>query len=200
MFRGLRLIEAFEHLATPEEWHWFGPMVARGVYHFNIDGWPAFPAHQIRAYPILWKKLADQALVKLRVGEWVAEGISAQLGPRLVPIDPSLWDYMELVDRAEEAKGAGFHFIALTVSDMQPKPMAVSPASQAQLRGQLTQWIRTQSASSGTPLLRAEQLAAARKAFAGCVITDNMYREYRRAASLPEAAVQRGRPIAKGSG
>jgi hypothetical protein len=201
MFRSLRLIDAFEHLATPEEWHWFGPMVRRGVLHFGVDGWPTFPADQLRAYPILWEKLADQALEKLRAGEWMAEGISAALGPRLVPIDTSLWDYMYLVDRAEEAKGAGFHFIALTISDTRPpKAVAVSQASQAHLRTQLTQWIKSQIDPSRPPPLRAEQLAAARTAFAGCVITDNMYRECRRAASLPDAAVQRGRPKAKASG
>jgi hypothetical protein len=61
-------------------------------------------------------------------------------------------------------------------------------------------WIRAQATAQQSPLLRAEQLAAARAAFEGQVISNNLFRDCRRAAGLPETSVQRGRPKAKGSG
>ena len=200
MFRSVRLSLAFEYLVSPEEWRWFGPMVARGVFHFGLDGWPVFPDAHMHEYPRLWGVAADRALEKLRAGAWMAEGISPQYGPQPVPISADLWDYMRIKDRTEEAEGAGFHFLALTVSDLAPSQATGSHADKAHLRGQLTQWIRSNAASSGLPALRADQIAAAREAFAGLTISDNMYRECRRAAGLPAQAVQRGRPKTKGRG
>jgi hypothetical protein len=199
MFRSLRFVEAFEHLATPEEWSWFGPMAGRRVMHIGVDGWPLFPFHRMQAYPVLWRKLSGLALDKLRGGEWLAQGISARYGPCPQPIDTNLWDYLQLVDRVEEAKGAGFHFIALTVSSVEPPKLIAPHKDQPLLRRQLTEWIRAHSDASKPPLLRAALLAMAREAFPGCVITDNMYRDCRREAGLPEEAVQRGRPKTKGS-
>ncbi len=198
MFRLLRLSDSFQHLVTPEEWHWFGPMVARRVYHYDRDGWPAFPIAQIKSYAQLWRAAADQAFEKLRDGEWAAEGISAQYGPHPVPIGTDLWDYLRIKDRLEEAEGAGFNFVALTVSDLRLPKVEVSHAEQAHLRRQLTQWLQSHAAISKSPLLRSDQLAAAREAFAPAQITDNMYRECRRAADLPPLSVQRGRPKTKG--
>lgn len=199
MFRSLRLIDAFEHLATPDEWHWFGPMVARGNSHCDKDGWPLFSHQQLSAYDALWKKLVDLVHRKLRAGEWVAQGISAQFGPRRMEIDTYLWEYLQIVHRTEEAEGAGFRFLALTVSDVEP-PRAMAPLEkQPLLRRQLTDWIRAHAESATSPPLRVEQIAAARAAFAGQVITENMYRECRRAAGLTAGSVRIGRPKAKGS-
>jgi hypothetical protein len=198
MFRSLRLIEAFEHVATAQEWQWFGPMVARGTWHIDVDGWPLFSHSELRAYDELYKGLVARVLVKLRSGEWLAQGISPKFGPEARPIDTHLWDYMHIVHRREEAEGGGFRFLALTISDVQPPKPSVPHADKALLRRQLTEWIRTQAEGARWPPLRAEQLTGAREAFAGHVITDNMFRECRRAAQLPDALVQKGRPKAKG--
>lgn len=115
-----------------------------------------------------------------------------------VSISVDLWDYLLIVDRLDEAQGKGFHFLALTVSDLRAQAEPVSHASKAKLREQLTQWIRSHAASLPEPPLRAEQLVAAREAFAGSVISDNLYKECRRAAGLSEGTVQRGRPKTKG--
>jgi hypothetical protein len=198
MFRRLRLSEAFEHLLTPEEWRWFGPMVARGVYHYGLDGWPVFSMARLRDYPILWREAAYRATDKLRAGEWQADGISPQCGPQPVPISTDLWEYLTIKDRQEEAEGAGFRFLALTISDVRPPEVQVSHVEQAQLRGQLTRWIQSHAANSSLPALRGEQLAAAREAFAELNISDNMFRDCRRAANLTKESVQRGRPKTKG--
>jgi hypothetical protein len=198
MFRDLRLVEAFEHVLSPEEWFWFGPMVARGIYHYGLDGWPVFPLAELQAYAKLWQKAADRVLEKLRAGEWVAKGISPRFGPQPIPISTDLWDYLRFKDRVDEAEGADFRFVALTISDLRPPEVQISQAEQAQLRPQLTEWIRSHAASSSLAILREDQLAAARKAFTGVTTTDNMYRECRRAARLPKETVQRGRPKTKG--
>lgn len=200
MFHSLRLIEALEHVATREEWRWFGPMVARDAWHFGVDGWPLFPFHQRLAYDDLLRELADRVLAKLRSGDWVAKGISPQFGPEARAIVTYLWDYLRIVHRTEEAEGGGFRFLALTTSDVQPPKAPAPHADKALLRSQLVQWIRAQAECANWPILRAEQLAAARDHFAGLVITDNMFRDCRRAAQLPDRLVQKGRPKAKGSG
>jgi hypothetical protein len=200
MFQSLRLIEAFEHVATAEQWRWFGPMVARGTSHIGADGWPLFSHRELQGYDDLYKELVTRTLQKLRSGDWVARGISPRFGPEARVIDTHLWDYMQIVHRGEEAEGGGFRFLALTISDVQPPRPLVPHADKALLRRQLTQWIRTQAEGAKWPLLRADQLAAARDAFAGHVITDNMFRDCRRAAQLPDHLVQKGRPKAKGSG
>jgi hypothetical protein len=198
MFRALPLLEVFQYLATPEEWRWFRPMAGRHVYHIGLDGWPLFELQQRLDYQSLWRTLAAEALTKLQDGEWTAEGICRQVSPQRVPIDPLLWDYMRFLDRVEAAEGGGFHFIALTVSAA-IATKEVSHAETGQLRKQLTEWIRAQASLSGPPLLRSEQLAAARVAFSDCVITANMFRDCRRDAGLPRDAVQQERPKAKGS-
>jgi hypothetical protein len=199
MFRSLPLHQAFRYLVSPEEWSWFGPMAGPRVYHIGLDGWPLFELHQIRDFQSLWPKLAEEALVKLQEGEWTAEGICRAVSPQRVPIDPLLWDYLRFVGRLEEAEGGGFHFIALTVSQAGPIPVEFSYRQKSSLRRQLTDWIRLQATLPGPPLLRLEQLAAARAAFPGCNITPNMFRDRRREAGLPREAVQQGRPKAKGS-
>lgn len=198
MFRNLRLIEAFEHLASPIQWSWFGPLVARGVYHIGLDGWPLFPFQQLRAYDVLRTELEARALEKLRSGDWIGQGISARYGPHRMPIDTHLWDYMQIVPRMEEAKGGGFHFLALTVTDTKPPRAVASQADTASLRRQLTEWIQSHAEASGKPVLRSVQLAEARAAFPSVVISANMYRECRRAAGLSSASVQTGRPKVKG--
>jgi hypothetical protein len=200
MFRSLRLAEAFQFLAHPNQWEWFGPMVKRRVLHFGIDGWPAFPVEELRAYQLLWLDLAGKALEKLQDGEWMARGISVASGPQPIPIDTVLWDYLRIKDRVEEAEGAGFHFIALTVTQVKPVGAMTPHAEQPALIRQLTDWIRNDAERPGPPALRAEQYAAACKAFSGSAITPNMFRNCRRAAGLKSAAVQKGRPKTKGSG
>ncbi len=200
MFQSLRLSLAFEFLATKEEWAWFGPMVGRDVLHWGYDGWPRFPLEQIRDYQALWTILADAAQEKLKDGDWTAKGISPAFGGMPVPIDTMLWEYLRIKDRLEEAEGWGFHFVALTVTDRQLPKVEVSQASKQTLRAQLIRWIQAQAAAQPVPLLRAEQLAAARAAFEGVEISDNLFRDCRRAAGLAETSVQRGRPKAKGSG
>ena len=79
-----------------------------------------FPFEELQAFSRTWKKAAVLALAKLQSGEWTAEGISSQFGPQSVAIDTNLWDYLRIIDRSEEAEGAGFHFVALTVSDVRP--------------------------------------------------------------------------------
>ncbi|RYG99313.1 MAG: hypothetical protein EON58_04380 [Alphaproteobacteria bacterium] len=198
MFRSLRLVDAFEHLVSPAQWEWFGPMVARHVLHIGRDGWPLFPVEQLHAYPRVWEEAAKSALTKLQGGEWVAEGISPRFGPHRIRIDTDLWDYLRIKDRVEEAEGGGFLFIALTVSEVKEPHVEVSHSAQAGLRSQLTKWLRDHAERSESAPLRSEQLDAARSAFEGRVITDNMFRECRRAAALPARSVQRGRPKAKG--
>ena len=200
MFRSLRLSLAFEFLATEDEWYWFGPMVGRDVLHYGYDGWPRFPTYQIADYKLLWNELAELAREKLQAGEWSAQGISPAFGPMPVTINPMLWEYLRIKDRLEEAEGSGFHFVALTVTDCRPPKVEVSQASKQTLRAQLTKWIQAQAAAHQVPPLRAEQLAAARAAFEGVEISDNLFRDCRRAAGLSETSVQRGRPKAKGSG
>jgi hypothetical protein len=199
MFRSLPLLEAFQYLASPDEWGWFRPMAGRRVYHIGLDGWPLFEDQEIRAYQRHWARLAGKALVKLQDGEWTAEGICRAVSPQRVPIDPLLWDYLRFVDRLEEAEGGGFHFIALTVSQAPQIPPQVSHAQKSSLRRQLTDWIRLQATLPGPPLLRSEQLAAARAKFPECNITPNMFRNCRREAGLPREAVQQGRPKVKGA-
>lgn len=200
MFRSLRLVEAFEHLVSPEDWSWFGPMVSRGATHVAVDGWPLFSTDELRAYDLLWKSAAERALQKLKSGEWVAEGISVRYGATPEPIATDLWDYLRIEHRTETADGSGFRFLALRVSDVRPPRAPVSYVAHANLSRQLTEWIKQDAQSSPAPRLRAEQLAAARHAFAGQAITENMFRNCRRAAGLPEKTVQRGRPKTKGSG
>jgi hypothetical protein len=196
MFHSLPLSEAFEHLATPEEWRWFGPMVARGAMHFGVDGWPLFTARDLAAYQMLRKRLAAEALRRLRTGEWIASGISPATGPSPVSIDTTLWDYLEIVDRVEEAKGAGFHFIALTVTEHQPTKVAVAHYEKATLRSQLTSWIKVQTAASSEPIRKWDLRKEARAAFQGRTITDNMFRDAWRGAAVPGTAKHSGRPKA----
>ena len=87
-------------------------------------------------------------------------------------------------------------------------PMFVRPrveashAERALLRRQLTEWIRSHAKSSDLPILRKDQLAAARVAFTGQHMYNmyNMYNECRRAAGLTAQSVQRGRPTIKRAG
>jgi hypothetical protein len=196
MFRRLRLCDAFEHLATPEEWRWFGPMIARQATHYGVDGWPQFEMWQLQAYDRLLRNLEIKALEKLQSGAWLAEGISRSYGPTLVEIDTALWEYMDIEHRLEAAKGAGFHFIALTVTEAQPKRVVPSQTEQPRLRRQLADWIRVQVLSSKEPIRRADLLKEARLAFEGRNITENMYRNARQDAELPRRSVFRGRPKA----
>lgn len=200
MFHSLRLIEAFEHLTTVDEWHWFGPMVARGNMHFGVDGWPLYSLNDRLAYDLLWQDLVERAHTKLRTGDWLAKGISAKFGPQALPIDQYLWDYLRIVHRGEVAEGDGFRFLALTVSELQPAEVRTPFIEQPILRRQLTEWIRSDAERPGAPPLREKQLAAAREAFPGVNITNNMFLECRRSAGLGQSRVQRGRPKAKGSG
>jgi hypothetical protein len=196
MFRALRLIDAFESLATPEEWNWFGPMAARRTMHFGNDGWPLFEFWKLQAFPRLWKKLSDKALQKLQDGEWVAEGISPSFGPQPVQIDTNLWDYLQIIDRAEQAEGAGFHFIALTVTEVRCPRITAPLAEQPRLRRQLADWIKAQASSGRGPVKKADLLEEARRAFEGKIITQNMFRDARRDADLPASFVVQGRPKA----
>ncbi|KQU57499.1 hypothetical protein ASG67_17245 [Sphingomonas sp. Leaf339] len=200
MFRSQRLIEAFEHVATAEEWRWFGPMVARGTMHVGVDGWPLFSHATLTAYDSLYQALVERTLQKLRSGEWIARGISPAYGPEARQIDTHLWDYLCIKHRGEEAEGNGFHFLALTISSLRPTELPVPQAQKALLRRQLTQWLCIQADKAKWPLLRTEQLAAVREAFPNDTITDNMFRDCRRAAQLPDHLVQKGRPKTKGSG
>jgi hypothetical protein len=198
MFRSLRLAEAFEYLVTRDEWHWFGSMVARGSSHFDVDGWPLYSTEHRLGYDRLWGEAASRAMQKLRAGEWLAEGISPRFGARRQPIEADLWDYIQIVHRTEVAEGSGFRFLAITVSDVQPARPVVPYIEQATIGRKLTEWIRTDALSATSPRLRGEQLAAARETFADYEITENLFRDCRKAAGLPEEAVQRGRPKKKG--
>ena len=93
-------------------------MAARGMYHCDLEGWPAFPFEHRQAYPRVWQKAANAALERLRRGDWIAQGISPAYGPEPRRIATDLWDYLQLLDRLEEAKGAGFRFVALTISEV----------------------------------------------------------------------------------
>jgi hypothetical protein len=127
---------------------------------------------------------------------WVAAGISCRTGPIPVPIDPDLWDYLQFVDRAEEAKGAGFHFICLTVSEVQPPRLFEPFAAQPELRRLLSEWIEGQLANARTRMRKADLREQAREAFMGRIITDNMFATAWKLADVPEAAKFRGRPKA----
>ena len=199
MFRPLRLAEAFEHVATADEWRWFGPMVARRVMHFGLDGWPLYTQDTLRRYDDLYRKLLIRVHDKLRSGEWLARGISPSLGPESRPIDPALWDYMDIVHRTEFAEGGGHRLFIAAIAGVQTVRPPVPQAATALLRAQLTRWIREQAKGAASPPTRAEQLAAARDAFSEHKITSNLYRDCRRAAELEPSMRQKGRPKAKGS-
>jgi hypothetical protein len=198
MFLELRLTHAFKHLMNAHDWSWFGPIVAPGTYHCDDQGWPLYTHRELQVYDEMWLHVAYRTREKLKAGKWVAAGISHPNGLGRAPIDVVLWDYLHIVVGTEEAAGSGFRFLALTVSDVQPSKAVVSQRQTGVLRSQLTSWIRQNVKGIQAPQLRADQLKAARDAFEGCDITENMFRDCRRAAGLPESAVQNGRPKAKG--
>ena len=141
MFRPLRLAEAFEHVATADEWRWFGPMVARRVMHFGLDGWPLYTQDTLRRYDDLYRKLLIRVHDKLRSGEWLARGISPSLGPESRPIDPALWDYMDIVHRTEFAEGGGHRLFIAAIAGVQTVRPPVPQAATALLRAQLTRFL-----------------------------------------------------------
>jgi hypothetical protein len=164
--------------------------------HFGIDGWAVFPTHRMLQYKGTWSKLASQALEKLRAGDWVAAGISVATGPSPVPIDTDLWYYLQLKDYVEEAEGAGFHFIALTVTEVHAPRQLEPLCAQPQLRRQLTQWIERQLFSREGPIRKADLLKQARAEFEGRTITNNMFATSWTQASFPESKKFSGRPKA----
>jgi len=171
-------------------------MVARGSYHFGVDGWPLFEQSRLIAYAKLWDKLASKATEKLQSGEWIAEGISPSFGPVSVRINTNLWDYLRIVDRAEEAEGSGFRFILLTITEAIPSKGPISHAAQPSLRRQLANWIRGQAESGHGPVRKADLLKEASLAFGGLTITKNLFANAWREADLPTQFVFRGRPKA----
>lgn len=173
-------------------------MSAPGILHHGVDGWPLFSHEELLAYDNLYTRLDERALAKLRSGEWVASGIRPQYGPEARQIATHLWDFLEIEHRLEYESGSGFHFIALMISSVQPRKTSTPQIKEALLRSQSTEWISAQAECATSPPLRHEQLAAARDAFRDVEISDNLFRECRRAAQLSLAKVQRGRPKAKG--
>lgn len=206
MFQSIRLYEAFEKVALGNEWSAFS--VLETPYNSDLaqvddEGWPSITVEEDQRYRALWKRFACRVERRLWAGEWIAEGMNPTLGPRYVEIDIRLWEFLRLEWMTDVASGDGVRFTHLRFSATAPvsAPRAVVPQSQtATLRRQLTNWIRSHAEAADGPVLRDEQRAAARAAFVGCVITDDMFRNCRREANLSEVSVQKGRPKAKGLG
>jgi hypothetical protein len=206
MFQSIQLYEAFEKVALGDEWNAF--FILATPYNSDLlqvddAGWPTITVAEDRRYQALWKRFACRVERRLWEGEWTAEGMNPTLGPRYVEIDTRFWEFLRLEPMTDVASGDGVRFTHLRFSATAPVlvPKAVVPQSQtASLRAQLTTWIRDHAQAASGPVLRDDQKAAARVAFVGCVITDNMFRDCRRDANLGKASVQKGRPKAKGLG
>jgi hypothetical protein len=206
MLQSIRLYEAFERVALCDEWSAFSVMETpynSDLLQVDDAGWPTITVEEDQAYRALWKRFACRVERRLWAGEWIAEGISATLGPRYVEIDTRLWAFLRIEPMTDVASGEGVRFTHLRFSAAAPVlvPKAVVPQSQtASLRAQLTAWIRDYARAASGPVRRVDMMAAARAAFAGREITDNMFRDCRRAANLDKESVQTGRPKAKGFG
>lgn len=204
MFRSIQLHEAFEKVALGDEWSAF--FVLATPYNSDLPpvddaGWPTITVAEDRRYQALWRRFACRVERRLWEGDWTAEGINPTLGPRYVEIDTRLWEFLRLETMTDVASGEGVRFTHLRFSAAAPvsAPRAVVPQRQtATLRRQLTDWIRNDALTAAGPVLRDDQKAAARAAFAGRVITDNLFRDCRRDANLGELSVQKGRPKVKG--
>lgn len=206
MFRSIRLYEAFEKVAHSDEWSAFSVMET--PYNSDLplvddSGWPTITVEEDQCYRALWQRFACRVERRLWAGEWTAEGMNPTLGPRYVEIDTRFWEFLRLESMTDVASGDGVRFTHLRFSATAPvsAPRVVVPQRQtATLRRQLTDWIRDNALTARGPVLRDEQKAAARAAFVGCVITDNLFRDCRRDAKLDGVSVQTGRPKVKGSG
>jgi len=197
MFSGLRAPEIFQYVIPAKEWRWFSYMVAKSL--IGEDGWPLYSPSKLQEYDELLEEAIRRVLEKLRSGEWVAHGICASHGPQLIRIEPALWGYLSFNGRAAEAHGEGFRFIALSFSSTEPPKPPLPYIASGKLRPQLTEWIRNYVEQFSSPPLRADVLAAAREAFE-VEISDNMYKECRRAAGLEPHQIQEGRPPTKAKG
>ncbi|MFC3558997.1 hypothetical protein ACFOKI_16490 [Sphingomonas qilianensis] len=206
MFRSIQLYEAFALVAVHDEWTTFSVMET--PYNSDLPqcdeaGWPTISVEEDQCYRALWARFACRVERRLWAGDWTAEGMNTTLGPRYVEIDTRLWEFLRLEPMTDVASGEGVRFTHLRLSATAPVlvPKSVVPQSQtASLRAQLTAWIRNDARAASGPVRRDDQKAAARAAFVGCVITDNMFRDCRRDANLGEVSVQRGRPKVKGLG
>lgn len=195
VFSSLRPPDIFQFVVSAEEWRWFRPMLASPL--IGGDGWPLYSRSKQSDYFDLLEVATSHVLSHLRSGQWIAKGICPTHGPEPMKIDPNLWIYLVLDQHAREAHGEGLRFIALSFSNTET-PAAPTPyAASASLRKKLTEWIAVYVDQSTSPPLRANMLTAARDAFQ-VPISDNMFRECRRAAGLDSAQVQRGRPKTKG--
>lgn len=197
MFSGMRSPQIFEFVIPAKEWRWFSYMVASSL--IGEDGWPLYSRSKENEYQELLEEAVWRVLEKLRSAEWVADGICASHGPQLVKIEPALWSYLSFDDRAAEAQGEGFRFIALRFSSTEPPKPPLPYIASGKLRPQLTKWIRAYVEQFSSPPLRDDVLAAARNAFE-VPISDNMYRECRRAAGLEPHQIQSGAPLKKVEG
>lgn len=206
MFQSIRLCEAFEKVAHGDEWSAFSVMETpynSDLPQVDVAGWPTITVEEDQRYRALWKRFACRVERRLWAGEWTAEGMNPTLGPRYVEIDTRFWEFLRLESMTDVASGDGVRFTHLRFSATTPvsAPRTVVPQRQtATLRRQLTDWILNDALTACGPVLRDDQKAAARAAFVGCVITDNMFRNCRREANLGNVSVQKGRPKVKGLG
>lgn len=204
MFRSIQLYEAFELVALHHEWAIFSVMETpynSDLLQCDEAGWPTITVAEDQRYRALWARFACRVERRLWTGEWTAEGLSTTIGPRYVEIDTRFWEFLRLEPMTDVASGEGVRFTHLRFSATAPVlvPKPVVPQSQtASLRAQLTAWIRDHASAASGPVRLADQRAAARVAFVGRVITDNMFRNCRRDADLGVLSVQRGRPKVKG--
>ena len=207
MFRNITLFEAFERLADDEDWREFCELKPEGdvgtwiwIISMGMASRTPNPREQaILRYRELWAKYAELTRQKLLGGEWVADGFNPQFGARAVQIDARHWRILEF-DFNGEVEGGGFKFVNLSISEVRPHAATLSHIDGADLRRELTRWIENQARSADGPMTSDQVLAAARRAFDGTKITDNMFREVWRLASKPEHFRQRGRPKAKVGG
>jgi hypothetical protein len=202
MFRNDKIPKIFERVAEPAEWQEFcalEPADELGCWIVSLGGPPTPPTpYEIRVlrYRELWRKFTEMMRTKLSSGEWVADGFNPQLGVRPVQIDPRLWGVLEFVLGEDVVEGHGYKFSNLFFSAARDGQLA-SHAQLPHLRTELTRWIEAQAQSATGPMTAKQVLEAARRAFSGTTISNNLFGQAWRAAAKPEHFRQRGRPKAK---
>lgn len=201
MFRDAKLPDVFQQVAGPAEWEEFCALEPPRYEMIVIGGPPDPPNPQelsARRYEELWTKFAQATKAKLIDGEWVADGFDPQLGAHPVRIDVRLWRALEFSICGDVAEGHGYKFSNLFFSQAKPEP--VSQRDLPHLRKELIRWIEALGRAARGPVPAPEVRDAARRAFSGTTISDNLFREAWKVADKPKHFVQRGRPKLKVSG
>ena len=139
----------------------------------------------------LWAKV----LPRLTSGEWVAYGFTkAAIEPVRVPA--TLWPHLDCDfdrDEAIATNGTGHEFFSVTFVQAKSSESASSHRSAAAARQKLIRWLEERGKTEAGRVTKAELLGEARNTFRDHPITDNLFNEAWRAASLPEHFRRHGR-------